>query len=268
MGYELIDSLEKAYMDIALKRLLPIPNICVLGNTRARRHPILSFLVFTSFSMDPKTENRDTGVYMWGEGEKKKNKPLHGRFVAKLLNDLFGIQARGGCACAGPYGHYLLGVNEPLSLALRSAVQKDYEGLKPGWTRVSFSYCMSKEEFEFILASIKFVAEYGERFLPLYHFNWRSGSWTFRKRSNKGNVATNEIGLDLINLSIKFGSANENTEENEGNVSDNDERVRNMINKYTSYLERAKCIAYSLPKIPPQRKVSEDIDPSLILFRI
>lgn len=61
---------------------------------------------------------------MWGKGEKKKDKPVHGRFVAKLLNDLFGIQARGGCACAGPYGHYLLGVDEPLSLAFRSAILK------------------------------------------------------------------------------------------------------------------------------------------------
>lgn len=124
MGCELIESLEEAYIDTALKRLVRIPNICVLGNTRARRHPIISFLVFTNCSTDTKTEIRDGGIYMWGKGEKKKDKPLHGRFVAKLLNDLFGIQARGGCACAGPYGHYLLGVDEPLSLAFRSAILK------------------------------------------------------------------------------------------------------------------------------------------------
>ncbi|CAI0405330.1 unnamed protein product [Linum tenue] len=54
----------------------------------------------------------------------KLDKPLHGPFVAVLLNDLFGIQARGGCACAGPYGHQLLDVDETTSLAIRSAIQK------------------------------------------------------------------------------------------------------------------------------------------------
>ncbi|CAN1342765.1 hypothetical protein LINPERPRIM_LOCUS39560 [Linum perenne] len=51
-------------------------------------------------------------------------KPLHGPFVAVLLNDLFGIQARGGCACAGPYGHRLLGVDEATSLEIRTSIQK------------------------------------------------------------------------------------------------------------------------------------------------
>lgn len=139
------------------------------------------------------------------------------------------------------------------------------EGLKPGWTRVSFPYCMSNEEFEFVLAAIKFIAMYGERFLPLYHFNWRNGNWVFRKSSIKGITVTNELGLGLSKI---FGGANEIAEVKEGNMSIKDERVPKVINQYTSYLESAKFIAYSLPRIPPQRKVPDDIDLSLVLFRI
>ncbi|KAI3717527.1 hypothetical protein L1987_69205 [Smallanthus sonchifolius] len=87
-------------------------------------------------------------------------------FNEQLLNDLFGIQARGGCACAGPYGHFFIGIDEPHSLAIRSAVKMGYNGAKIGWTRVSFPYYMSDEEYEFILAAIEFVAVYGQRFLP------------------------------------------------------------------------------------------------------
>ncbi|GFY87411.1 hypothetical protein Acr_05g0010500 [Actinidia rufa] len=63
------------------------------------------------------------GLYLCGETGNKRDKPLHGPFLAKILNDLFGIQARGGCACAGPYGHSLLNVDEPLSLSFKSAIQ-------------------------------------------------------------------------------------------------------------------------------------------------
>jgi hypothetical protein len=80
-------------------------------------------MIHESSTTDRKNIN-DEVLYMWGEVGNKRDKPLHGPFVAALLNDLFGIQARGGCACAGPYGHSLLHVNEPGSLAFRSAINK------------------------------------------------------------------------------------------------------------------------------------------------
>ena len=123
MGYHLIDTQETLWIDRALHRLLPNPNIHILGNTSVRRQPILSFLIQTT-SLDRTAEASEKGVFMWKERATRKDKPLHGRFVTKLLNDLFGIQARGGCACAGPYGHVLLGVNVQQSLAFRSAIQK------------------------------------------------------------------------------------------------------------------------------------------------
>ncbi|KAB1214395.1 putative cysteine desulfurase [Morella rubra] len=134
-------------------------------------------------------------LYMWRETGNKRDKPLHGPFVAALLNDLFGIQARGGCACAGPYAHTLLNVDEAHSLAFRDAFLKGYVGMKPGWTRISFPYYMSEEEFEFILASLEFIAIYGQRFLSLYHFDWRTGSWTFKKKTLKQLLGKEDISM-------------------------------------------------------------------------
>ena len=70
------------------------------------------------------TKGKEEGFYMWGYTGNERDKPLHGAFVAALLNDLFGIQARGGCACAGPYGHSLLKVDETNSHVYRSAIKK------------------------------------------------------------------------------------------------------------------------------------------------
>ncbi|MEZ5271461.1 MAG: aminotransferase class V-fold PLP-dependent enzyme [Ilumatobacteraceae bacterium] len=69
------------------------PAIDVLGNKDAERLSIVSFVV-----------RRPGGKY------------LHHNYVVALLSDLFGIQSRGGCSCAGPYGHRLLGI-DPARLA-------------------------------------------------------------------------------------------------------------------------------------------------------
>ncbi|KAJ6353830.1 hypothetical protein OIU76_002787 [Salix suchowensis] len=244
--YRVIEEKENMYTAKALNRLLPNKNIWVLGNTTGKRQAILSFLVYSttnSSSAPTKHESsrthrkniNDEVLYMWGETGNRRDKPLHGPFVAVLLNDLFGIQARGGCACAGPYGHSLLHVDEPSSLAFRSAIKKGYVGVKPGWTRVSFPYYMSSEEFEFILAAIEFIAIYGQRFLPLYHFNWKTGGWTFKKREFK----------DL--------AEKENSDD---------------ANKFASYLARAKHIANLLHKFPSQREIPRDLDLSLLHFRV
>ncbi|KAM0054585.1 putative cysteine desulfurase [Helianthus debilis subsp. tardiflorus] len=103
---EVIAKREHDYIERALERLVKLSNVWVLGNTKVERHGILSFLVHTTTNSN------------------KRDKPLNGTFVAKLLNDLFGIQARGGCACAGPYGHFLLGIDQVHSLAMKDAIKK------------------------------------------------------------------------------------------------------------------------------------------------
>lgn len=141
IGYEMIMKQEHIYAEKALKRLLPNKNIRVLGNTSSKRQAILSFLIYstTNISSNSVTDKLKNGfdrdstdkgmskkerLFMWAETGNNRDKPLHGQFVAALLNDLFGIQARGGCACAGPYGHSLLNIDENHSHAYRSAILK------------------------------------------------------------------------------------------------------------------------------------------------
>ena len=134
IGYEVIEKQEHNYIEKALERLLLNQNIRILGNTNSKRQAILSFIIYStsnsSLSGHKNGSNTDSReirmerLYKWRETGNKIDKPLHGPFVAKLLNDLFGIQARGGCACAGPYGHTLLNVDETHSHAYRAAIQK------------------------------------------------------------------------------------------------------------------------------------------------
>ncbi|PKI60162.1 hypothetical protein CRG98_019432 [Punica granatum] len=126
VGHDSIKKLEQDYMTEALRRLLRNRNIEILGNKTADRQAILSFLIYSTTNCRDLKEGRDEAgeLYMWTETGSKRDQPLHGQFVATLLNDLFGIQSRGGCACAGPYGHALLGVTEAQSFALKSAIEK------------------------------------------------------------------------------------------------------------------------------------------------
>ncbi|KAK2977039.1 hypothetical protein RJ640_007497 [Escallonia rubra] len=254
ISYKFIETKEHNYIIKAVERLIPNPNILVLGNTTTERQAILSFLVYTTTHSTSNSDGRETGaVYQWREtGGNKRHKPLHGPFVAKLLNDLFGIQARGGCACAGPYGHSLLNVDETRSLAYRSAIKMGYNGVKPGWTRVSFSYYMSNEEFEFILSALEFTAIYGHRFLTLYHMNWKTGAWTLRREAFKE--------LKMLATTRELNRSEEQ--------STSETKDAQMISTYTSYLETAKHIASLLPKIPSQGRVPKDIDRNLVQFRV
>jgi len=119
IGYKTIMKQEHDHTVKALEKLGKIKNIRILGNTNVKRLPILSFLIYPSASNGNENNLKESQ-----EKETNDQKPLCGRFVAKLLNDLFGIQARGGCACAGPYGHHLLHVDKAHSLAFRSFIQK------------------------------------------------------------------------------------------------------------------------------------------------
>ncbi|KAJ1265138.1 hypothetical protein BS78_08G056500 [Paspalum vaginatum] len=250
IGYDTMSLRERVYSEMAMKRLVRNPNVWVLGNTDVERLPIFSFLIY------PPVTNS------FGDTSRKRL-PLHGRFVTSLLNDLFGIQARGGCACAGPYGHTLLNIKNELSLRIRSAILEGYSGLKPGWTRLSFSYYLSKEEFNFILAAIEFIASYGHRFLPLYKFDWITGDWKFRKQIIKYHIMKEELGLPT-GLDIL-------AENEQSKVADKSEKNHgvNRHKKFESYLETAKKIALSLPDAT-QKIVSipKGVDPDLVLFHI
>lgn len=128
---------------------------------------------------------------------------------------------------------------------------------------MSFPYYMSKEEFEFTLAALEFLAIYGQRFLPLYHFNWKTGAWTFKKRSMdalkgmQNNCYSCGTSFVYETKGLKMECKNSECKE-----------PSSMINNYVKYLATAKNIANLLPKFPPQRRIPEDIDINLVTFRI
>jgi Aminotransferase class-V len=159
IGVPRIEAREHELLARALARLARHPQVELLGNPDpARRIAIVSFNL------------RDaSGRY------------LHPKFCTALLNDLFGIQSRAGCSCAGPYGHRLLEIDDSTSERYRDFVRRGYQGIKPGWCRVGFHYTMDDAEVDYVLDAIEFVAEQGHRFLSLYDFDLATGAWAHRE---------------------------------------------------------------------------------------
>ncbi|AKU92258.1 aminotransferase class V-fold PLP-dependent enzyme [Vulgatibacter incomptus] len=153
VGEELIREREESFIRRAIESWSKNPNLRILGNRSAWRLSIVSFVV------------------RHGEGA------LHHDFVVALLNDLFGIQARGGCSCAGPYGHRLLGIDPATSKGFECAIVAGAEGIKPGWVRINFNYFVSETVFQFLLDAVHFVADHGWKLLPYYRFDLATGQW-------------------------------------------------------------------------------------------
>ncbi|MHA3913471.1 aminotransferase class V-fold PLP-dependent enzyme [Halovulum sp. GXIMD14793] len=84
---------------------------------------------------------------------------VHQQLVTRMLSDRYGIQARGGCACAGPYVHRLLGIDDHASEAMRAAILSGQELEKPGFVRLNLSYLASDEEVAYILNSVLELAQ-------------------------------------------------------------------------------------------------------------
>jgi selenocysteine lyase/cysteine desulfurase len=161
VGVEAIEQREKELLQRTFERWLSNPRIEILGNPDPdRRISIISFNL-----------------------KDHRNKYLHPKFVTTLLNDLFGIQSRAGCSCAGPYGHRLLDIDFEKSEQYRKWIGKGFSGIKPGWCRVSLHYVMDDIEVDYILYAIEFVADQGYRFLPQYNFDMHSGAWQHKADS-------------------------------------------------------------------------------------
>jgi hypothetical protein len=114
-----------------------------------------------------------------------KGSYLHHKFVTALLNDLFGIQSRAGCSCAGPYGHRLLDIDSETSDRYRNVVQSGFCGLKPGWCRVGLHWVMDDAEADYVIEAVHFIACHGYRFLGLYDFDLCSGTWSHKHDSDE-----------------------------------------------------------------------------------
>ncbi len=154
VGEQVIRSHEDDYVKRAIATWSGSDAINLLGNPDAERLSIVSFTLRTP-----------TGRY------------LHHNAAVAMLNDLFGIQARGGCSCAGPYGHRLLGIDVERSHEFENEIAHGCEGIKPGWIRINFNYFISEAVFGYIVDSVSLLADRGWRLLPDYHFEPDSGLW-------------------------------------------------------------------------------------------
>ncbi len=164
VGSDAIREREESFIRRAIERWSRNPNLEILGNPALDRLSIVSFVV----------RMPDAGRGAMGHGG---HRYLHHNYVVALLNDLFGIQSRGGCSCAGPYGHRLLGIDLDTSHEFEREIGRGCEGIKPGWVRVNFNYFISEAVFAFILDAVELVASDGWRLLPHYRFEPETGLW-------------------------------------------------------------------------------------------
>lgn len=161
VGSETIHQMERAYVRGAIASWRANPAVQVLGNPDVERLSITSFLV-------------RHGAFF-----------VHYNFVIAVLNDLFGVQARGGCSCAGPYGAALLQLPESRGQVFAQCVDSGWSSLKPGWARVNFNYFISEREFRYIVAAVNLVALHGWALMPQYCFDPASGLWTHRQATER-----------------------------------------------------------------------------------
>jgi len=130
MGVDNMLQREKEQLQLVFDRFAAIPNATILQDNAKERLGVISFMI--------------TGA--------------HYNLVVKLLNDRFGIQVRGGCSCAGPYGHFLLQVKEAQSLQILNAVRSGNLSQKPGWVRLSLHPVMTNAALHYIMDAIEETA--------------------------------------------------------------------------------------------------------------
>jgi selenocysteine lyase/cysteine desulfurase len=212
IGMDKIEEKEKYYTKKVFQRLMSIENVEILGpfDTNSRL-PIFSIKI------------------------KHMDKYLHPKFAAKLINDLFGIQTRAGCACAAPYGHRLLDISEETSNIFRYFIKKGFISIKPGWIRFNIHYIMSEDEVDFICDAIKFIAENGYLFLNEYILDMKTGSWSHKSYNKPFSVVENFGAKE----SLKF-VGNNNTKAVKEIHSDSIEEYKKYLNVAKNYAAKLK----------------------------
>lgn len=153
IGVHRTEAIEQNYLKRAINRWQNHPNIQLLGNLQIPRIGIVSLIIHE----------------------------MHHELAVALLNDYYGIQVRGGCMCAGPYGHELLQIDEEHSKFIRNLLDAGHIASKPGWVRVSFSPAMTEEEFDVLVSAVEEVATHGKEMAKGYVYHEPSNCWTLTK---------------------------------------------------------------------------------------
>jgi len=132
--------------------LSTIPNLRLLASNHPKRLGVVSFYI----------EN------------------LHYNLAVRLLNDRFGIQVRGGCSCAGTYGHYLLHVDQQTSDEITDAISSGDLSAKPGWVRLSIHPTMLDNEVDFLVESVTALASSFSIWEKDYEYSAKTNEYAFK----------------------------------------------------------------------------------------
>jgi selenocysteine lyase/cysteine desulfurase len=151
MGVENILKREEEQLQILFNKLCNVPNIHILAPQHKHRLGIISFYI----------------------------EDLHYNIGVKILNDKFGIQTRGGCSCAGTYGHYLLNVEEEHSNKITNLIDQGNYTHKPGWIRASIHPTLTNKEVEFLADSILQLAKNHQEWAKEYRFDPSTNAVSF-----------------------------------------------------------------------------------------
>jgi selenocysteine lyase/cysteine desulfurase len=154
MGVDQIKRREEELVKRTFARLTEIPGLHILAGERKQRIGVFSFFV---------------------EG-------VHHNLIVKLLNDRYGIQVRGGCSCAGTYGHYLLNMDWETSHSITEKINRGDLSVKPGWVRLSLHPTMSDDELEFILRALNEVVNNASVWGKDYIYDRSTGEFTHRQQ--------------------------------------------------------------------------------------
>lgn len=161
IGTEFLAERQAQLHDKAKKAWANNPRLRILGHETANRLPIFSFQV----------EDVQGGL-------------INHQLFTRMLSDIYGIQARGGCACAGPYGHSLLDIDADQSATMREEIKNGNPLARPGWVRLNFSYLMSDEKVNFIIESVSELANSASTFLGDYVYDDATGSFAHKSVCN------------------------------------------------------------------------------------
>ena len=152
MGTGNILDREHEQLDILWNGLKEIPNLHLLASNQPKRLGVVSFYI----------------------------DELHYNLGVRLLNDRFGIQVRGGCSCAGTYGHYLLHVDHETSDKITDSISHGDLSAKPGWIRMSIHPTMTNEEMLYLVNSVKAMAENFRQWGMDYEYSSKTNEYAFK----------------------------------------------------------------------------------------
>ena len=235
VGVDTIHAIETRHKARAEAAWRAHPGIEILGPAGVPTLSVVSFLV-----RDPR----------YGRDGESAARYLHPRLVVRLLGDLFGIQGRAGCSCAGPYGHHLLGIDHSTSSAYLHAIESGFDGVKPGWSRLSFHWLADDDEVDHLIEAVIFIADHGHLFVSSYDFDWRTGAWTYAGERSTETAASDVHFVDFTAMAVPQRSLR--------SASEDRAEARRI----------ARDLAATLCERERRSTRPADVDPALVFFAV